>query len=614
MPITTKIITRDNIVYEQFTESFPELNLQVQYCKITNNGTLPAIVTQLEPASYTVASTGGTLDYWTSGSGNEYTPEHRLADKPVYLECITGRSSESIHPQFALRAPDNDSVLLTAIAWSGNWQAEFKPAANATTVSAGLLNKGFAKTLQPGQSFALPKVVFVEAPTLNQAKNNLYSWARNHWFLPNELLSSSPVEWNHWWGYEDRFINEATFLKNVDLAAGLGFDVCTLDAGWFGRPELETNWFQTRGDWHLLNNRRFPNGLRVLADHVHSKGMKFGIWCEIEALGELAEVQHDKDWLVAKRGGASLGYVCLGNRAAQDWAFETLSGLIGGCNADWFKLDFNLNPGMGCDRTDHDHGSGDGLYEHYLGLYALLDRLRERFPQLLIENCASGGLRTDLGIMQHVHLGFLSDPDYSPHQLQVFTGASLILPPERCLHWSWSTTVQSETGHWPFPTFDFNRPDLSDKEIIFHTRVAMLHQFGFSHRLPEYGERELAFIRDAIRFFKGQVRPYLTGGKLYCLSSQLDRRVADDLPLQAFLLVSADDTSALLFVFNFVNSESDQTILLEGLCADSNYGISDYDNPCFLQFATGKALQQEGFLLPQLKAMESRIFRLTRNN
>ena len=611
MPITTTKIARDSIVYEKFTASYPELNLQVQHCTITHSGSLPASVTELEQASDTINIDGGTLDYWTSGSGNEYTPEHKLIDKPVYLECITGRSSESIHPQFVLRAPNNDKVVLTAIAWSANWQAAFIPAATTVTVTAGLLAKGFSKTLQPGQSFSLPKVVFVEAASLNQAKNNLYSWARKHWFPPNELLASTPVEWNHWWGYEDRNITEDVFIRNVDIAAELGFDVCTLDAGWFGRPEMETNWFQTRGDWHLLNNRRFPNGLGFLADHVHRRGMKFGIWCEIEALGELAEVQHTKEWLVAKRDGASLGYVCLGNQAGREWAFEILAGLIGGCNADWFKLDFNLNPGLGCDRTDHDHGSGDGLYEHCLGLYALLDRLREKFPGLLIENCASGGLRTDLGIMQHVHLGFLSDPDYSPHQLQVFNGASLILPPERCLHWSWSTTVQSPTGHWPFPTFDFNRPGLSDREILFHTRVAMLHQFGFSHRLPEYGARELEFIRAAIRFFKKQVRPYLTDGKLYCLSPQLDRRLADVLPLQAFLLVSADNASALLFVFNFVKSEADQTVVLEGLCADSNYAISDYDTPCFLEFASGKALQQDGFLLPQLEAMESRIFRLT---
>jgi alpha-galactosidase len=97
-----------------------------------------------------------------------------------------------------------------------------------------------------------------------------------------------PVEWNHWWPYEDAEINEDVFAENIEKASQMGFEVCTLDAGWFGPSDAGTFWEHYRGDWHLVNQSRFPSGIRRLADLAHARSMKFGIWCEIEALGSKA--------------------------------------------------------------------------------------------------------------------------------------------------------------------------------------------------------------------------------------------------------------------------------------------------------------------------------------
>ena len=100
-----------------------------------------------------------------------------------------------------------------------------------------------------------------------------------------------PTEWNHWFPYTDTEISEASFAANVDAAAKLGLELCTLDAGWFGPSELESNWKDWRGDWDLVNTGPFPNGLKVLGEHCRERGVGFGIWCEIEGLGPAAALE-----------------------------------------------------------------------------------------------------------------------------------------------------------------------------------------------------------------------------------------------------------------------------------------------------------------------------------
>ena len=116
--------------------------------------------------------------------------------------------------------------------------------------------------------------------------------------------------------------------------------------------------------------------------------MKFGLWCEIEGLGSQAQLAIDQPQFPALRDGAPLGYVCFGNPAAQAWAYQTLSRLITEYDCNWLKLDFNVDPGNGCNRTDHGHGDGDGLYRHVSGYYQVLDRVRAAFPDDILENCS----------------------------------------------------------------------------------------------------------------------------------------------------------------------------------------------------------------------------------
>ena len=249
-----------------------------------------------------------------------------------------------------------------------------------------------------------------------------------------------------------------------------------------------------------------------------------------------------------------------------------MSRLIRDYTCDWIKLDFNLDPGAGCNRTDHGHGAGDGLYAHYEGYYRLLDRIRSHFPEIVLENCASGGLRIDLGMLRHTHLTFLSDPDWPAHDLQIFWGATTTLAPDVCLHWSFS---EWRVGNGP-PQQNFNPrdPALQPHQLDYYTRISMLGVFGFSQKLPELPEWVALRLAQHIAIYRQHVRRFVREADLYRLTDQ-PRRSGEGDRWCAFQYSLPDEH--LLFVFRLPGAEPARAIRLRNLQADRLYQIEGFE-------------------------------------
>ncbi len=210
-----------------------------------------------------------------------------------------------------------------AVAWSGNWKIEVEQTGQEFTVTAGITDVNFRKTVKPGQVFDSYRVLVVcpADGTLDSISRAFTTWHRKYNSPKHTEAYKLPVEWNHWWPYEDSEVNEENVKANTDKASELGCEICVLDAGWFGKGAF---WYEVRGDWEAVNRERFPSGIRALSDYVHSKGMKFGIWCEIEALGANSELGRRHPEYSAVRDDKPMGYVCFGNTDAWNWAFSAL--------------------------------------------------------------------------------------------------------------------------------------------------------------------------------------------------------------------------------------------------------------------------------------------------
>ena len=542
---------------------------------VTNQGAAVCTVTDIASVVLDFPAASYKMLSYSGGWGSEFEPHEQWLTGTVRLETRAGRSSQGMHPWCALWR-DNRALIAVAVAWSGNWLITIAEQPDgAYRMRAGLNDWAFHVECAPGASVESAKVVLVaqDHADLNSASATYAQVGRAFWYPRSPLSDALPVEWNHWWTYEDRSLNEARFRANVDAAQSLGIEVCTLDAGWFGPSDPHTHWYDYRGDWHLVNTRRFPSGIRALSDYVHRAGMAFGIWCEIEAIGRSASINQSHPEIVARRFDASLGYVCLGSTAGWEWAFATLDRIISEYDADWIKLDFNLDPGAGCNRTDHGHGAGDGLLCHYQGYYRLLAAIRHKYPHVVLENCSSGGLRIDLGIARETHMAFLSDPDWPEHSLQLFWGASTMLAADALLHWGF---CEWGFADHPQQTFDPRAQSLNCAQLDYYTHISMLHRFGFSQALPDLPDWVRHRYAKHIHDYKHVVRRFVQQGTLVRLTNQPRRDGTLD-RFAGFQYVMPGAREMLVALFRLPGAKAQRRFYLDAINPDATYEVTWLD-------------------------------------
>lgn len=439
--------------------------------------------------------------YYKSGWGNEFRYVREEIGRTFILESTLGRSSAEFHPYIVLE--DTLGVLYSYnLFYSGNWKLVLENNYEYYKLTIGF-ETDFFTTIKPGKNLITPKVgIFSTNKNWSKLRETWQNFT-DHWMKKNELQQNLPIIWNHWWAYEDKNINEKTFLDNIDKAAEIGVDVCVLDAGWFGNNQ---HWFDVRGDWEDTNKDKFPNGLSFLSKKVHEKEMKFGFWIEIEGLGKHSRIPKTDKKFVARKDEKPLGYLCFGNQEVVKWALNLMSNIIENYQCDWIKFDFNLDPGNGCNCTAHGHGFADGLFAHYQGLYEFFSSLNEKYPEVVFENCSSGGLRTDLGLLSNMHFNYLSDPDYPDHKERCVRNAGEVLPANRMFHFMPSHTCRTN-GSRPFPNHDLESVDETVRK--YYTRMGMLTSFGISHRLKDYDENIIQFLKQEFTLFKDRIKPFI---------------------------------------------------------------------------------------------------------
>jgi alpha-galactosidase len=577
---TTKFFTSGGLEIDCVSVAYPESPVVEAWLVVRNVGKTPTELTRVDSLRSILAPGNYQLHWFDSTAGVEFTPVSRPLEGTKVLEVTSGRSSNGMHPWFALTR-EGWGTLAGAVAWSGNWIVRFTPGASGYELTAGLSDWEFAKTLPAGASMEAPHVITAHVlGDLDDAAVALGRWGKRFLYPANEFLGTLPVVWNHWWPYEDVDINEQVFRANAERSAAMGLQAVVLDAGWFGDPEgsnddksgwsENVDWYFKRGDWHRVNTLRFPSGIRALSDHAHSLGLRFGIWCEIEAVGKKAEVSLRHPEYLALNKDEPAGYLCLGNPEATEWAFGVLEALIRDYGADWLKLDFNLNPRAGCNRTDHGHGTGDGLFEHYRGYYALLARVRAKYPQVVLENCSSGGLRIDLGLAGHTHLAFLSDPDPTVHHLQTFWGATQLLHPSVCYHFVWS---QNRVSYKSNLDKDPIKPDMPAHQLTYMVRAVMLGALAFSYRLPDLPPWCAKLLEVHVRTYREVTGRFVRDANLHRLTGQALRTGGGD-RWNAFLYVMPNQSEAVLFVFRLPGGEETRVLKLKGLDPTARYRLS----------------------------------------
>jgi alpha-galactosidase len=314
-----------------------------------------------------------------------------------------GRSSISNLPFMNIET--GDEGLVVAIGWTGQWSAEIgrEPATGAIRVQAGM--DGIHLRLQPGESIRTPRILLMPWQGEPIDGNNLLRRYLLAHCVPQ--VNGRPLEAPSClatWGGQPTPQHQACISRLAEQ--DLKFDCYWVDAGWYGTattpcPDVFSGEWWKCGDWRV-NPLYHEGGLTPLSASIHAAGMKFLLWIDMESASQGVPLTREHpEWFLSRTSGPRQEndglLLNLGHPEALAYAIETVSELIRNHGVDWYRQDFNLFRPIDCWNT-HDAPDRQGITQirHIEGLYAFWDELRRRFPDLLIDNCASGGRRIDL--------------------------------------------------------------------------------------------------------------------------------------------------------------------------------------------------------------------------
>ena len=579
---------------------FPGTGIIEQWVAVENTGaTVLPNLTALDSFSVYLRPSADALTlYWVQGlsptdvsAGDTQVPTLRLRSLKL-AEGVTqdlgsqGRSSQDDMGWFALSANGLKEGLFAGIEWSGAWQVRVARANGRTSLQGGL--DGFRHDLAPGETFEAPRrfMGFYKGD-LDDAANASHEFARRYLLRPRP--ANFPwTQYNTWFAYYTN-LNETTLRREVDIAAELGLEVFYVDAGWYVGSPNRGDFSFGLGTWRE-NRDKFPNGLAAFADYVHSKGMKFGLWVEPERVdlayaGPGTEIS--LDWIspvtdlkaVPPPGEARVAQICFGHPEAREWAKDWLSRVIREYKLDWLKWDNNL--WMPCDLPGQ---PGDQNYAHVQGLYEIIDYLRQEFPNLIIENCASGGNRMDYALMRRTDIAWLSDQTEPSYRVRYHvTGASYPFPPEYLNSW----LVESFFEHMAA-----GEKDLPQLQAWLRSR--MMGAFGISTKMVGWSADARAVVAQEIAQYK-TMRSVIARGKIYRLLPQTELDANLDPPEEPDAAEFYDSSSdaGVIFLFQGKQPWTTRRLIPKGLTPKTNYQVTSDDRAISLR-RTGRQLSAQG--------------------
>ena len=489
----------------------------------------------------------------------------------------TGRSSESAVPWVAIDGVHDE--FFAALMWSGAWTIAADRSAGNVALTAGLAPMTTTLTT----SVDGPHVVFGVVPGgMPQATATLRTYVLDGIRAGRPLRPQ--VTYNTWFAYGTE-IDEASMLDEIDHAADLGAELFVVDAGWYaGTGATGPSDFDAGlGSWQA-DTVRFPNGLRALRDHAHDRGLRFGLWVEPERvnLALLGDPGASEEWLATAGGDYGSDHsalICLSVTAARKWILGWLTPLLDEVQPDYLKWDNNL--WINCDRAGHEHGASDGNFAQVNGLYDLLQTVRDRYPDLIVENVSGGGNRLDLSMLRYSDVAWMDDRTApSVNVRRNVEGLSAVFPPAYLLS---------------FVTDHATEPLRAAPDLALYVRSRMTGVLGLCFRSALFSQSDAAAIAREVSIYK-TLRDTLQAAAGSLLTRQAE---PDNGPPWDVLQSTAEgSTQALISAFQSDEGTSKITVRPQGLAPDGVYEVESVDQGV-LGTAKGSDLMTDGIDIVQ---------------
>lgn len=535
-------------------------------------------------ARFDFPSAGDTELHYAEGnkiSRADYSPRTAVIEpgSPIHFEPSGGRSSSEAFPFYNIESKASGQGMMLAIGWTGTWASDFKAEGDRSfSVKAGM--KEMDLYLKPGEEIRTPSVAFLFWSGRQVDGNNKFrrfllehrirkiNGEQVHGYLCSGFNYRDPEPFGE---YSCITAEWAVAMIHRYQRFGLVPDVFWLDAGWHtGASDYEhgQNWASTTGNW-TMDEDRFPDGMKPVSDAAHAAGSKFMLWFEPERVvkGTQWALEH-KEWMLdypqdPSEESSSWLLFDLGNDEACDWLCKYYGDMIEANGVDWYRQDCNIKPAGYWAFNDEQGRKGMKEIRHIENLYRFWDYLLDRFPEMVIDNCASGGKRLDWEtISRSVPLWrsdyyHYDDPDgyqchtYGLNNFLPVHGTGILLPDKYSFRSSLSSTL---IYNWKITEKGVSILEMQERLAEYKS----MRDYCFEDYYPLVGDGDL------------------TGHDVW-LAYQLHR---------------PSDQSGIVVAFRREESgEPVCTVHLEGLDPDKTYSLSDADTGLTM-LKSGKELSE----------------------
>lgn len=313
------------------------------------------------------------------------------------------------------------------LVYSGNHEESLElDAYNNLHIEAGISPLCFKKKLAPHESFSTPMGI------MSYSENGLTGVSiRMQRFVSDCVIAKEwadkprPIVYNNWEGTGFAF-TKRKIVSLMKKAATLGVELFVLDDGWFGTRNDDSHGL---GDW-VCNEKKIPGGLASLAKAANDLGMKFGIWMEPEMVNPSSDLyKNHPDWVISDGIhkpllGRHQLTLDLTKKEVRDYVVTSVSNVLASAPISYLKWDMNRPMAD----ISYKNGFSSFSYDYIVGLYEVLSKIVTAFPDVLLENCASGGNRFDLGMLSYFPQSWMSDDTDSYQRTLIQSGLCLGYP------------------------------------------------------------------------------------------------------------------------------------------------------------------------------------------
>ena len=445
-----------------------------------------------------------------------------------------------------------------ALVYSGNFKASVHvdPGRNSR-VFLGINDVDFSWKLAPGESFHTPEAVTVYSDKgLGGMSAQFHRVCAEHLVRGKFAKAPRPILLNNWEATYFNF-NEEKLLKIARTAADVGVELFVLDDGWFGHRDDDHT---SLGDWYV-DACKLPNGMRHLTDQVHAMGLKFGLWFEPEMISPKSDLyETHPEWAIHIAGRTPVEQrqqltLDMSREDVQDYVYECVASHLREDGIDYVKWDMNRNfSNIGSALLPADQQK-ELPHRYMLGLYRVLEKLVNAFPDVLFESCSSGGGRFDMGMLHYMPQTWTSDNTDALCRCQIQYSTSLVFPP-----FAMGSHVSAVPNHQ------------TGRITPIETRgnVAMSGCFGYELDLNTLSAEDLDKVRQQVKRVK-ELRTTLLYGDFHRLLSPYEGNDT------AWITVSPDKNEAVFMLTRALAKSGTAPILvkLRGLDENKVYTVQE---------------------------------------